>query len=241
MARIKRDTVSYFPHDAEGNSDALTVLEGRYQHDGYAFYYKLREKLARSDGHFLDLRNVVKWKTFATKMGLTEETTLEMVILLVEMGEIDRELWNHRIIWCQELVNDLEEVYKNRKRKTPSKPIITGNNVITTVEKGIITTEIPQSRVEESRVEESRVTSSSSMCKKDVQKIYEQNIGELTEAIEAEIDEAIEEYSAGWVADAIREAARQNKRNWSYVMGILRNWKTYGKNSIESKWHIVKR
>lgn len=251
MARLKKDTVSYFPHDADASGgDTLSVLQGRYKNDGYAFYFKLREKLASSNGHFLDLRNTVKWNTFVTKMGVTAETTVEIMVLLVEMGDIDRDLWEHTIIWWQELVDDLAEVYKNRRREIPSKPIITGNNVITTVEKSASnveisqsSVEIPQSRVEGRGGEESRGegSSSSSRCTNDVFKNYKENIGELTETIEGEIESAIEEFTAEWVVDAIREAVRQNKRTWVYIVGILNNWKEFGKGSSESKWYAPRR
>ena len=56
MARTQKDTVDYFPHDADASAgDTLTVLEGQYANDGYAFWFKLLERLASSEGHFIDL------------------------------------------------------------------------------------------------------------------------------------------------------------------------------------------
>lgn len=59
---------------------------------------------------------------------------------------------------------------------------------------------------------------------------FETNIGPLTPIIADNIDEADKEYTPAWVVDAIGEAAKAGKRNWSYIAGILRNWKTEGRD-----------
>jgi hypothetical protein len=155
MARKQRDIVSYFPHDADASTrnDTLIVLQSRFGNDGYAFWFKLRENLASTDGHFIDCRNSNTWQLLLARTGVNEITGVEIMKLLVEMRAIDSELWDSKLIWCQELVDDLAEVYKNRRRQTPRKPIITGNNGITTGKKGITTGDNPQSRVDKSRKE----------------------------------------------------------------------------------------
>lgn len=153
MARTKKDKADYFPHDANATSgDTLTILQGKYGNDGYAFWFKLLEKLTATEGHYLDLRNTAKWELFTVKMGVTAEISAEIMDFLVELDAIDEELWQRKMVWCQNLVDNLSEVYKNRRRELPQKPIITDKKPISTGKKGIITPEIPQSRVEESRV-----------------------------------------------------------------------------------------
>ena len=63
--------------------------------------------------------------------------------------------------------------------------------------------------------------------------VYEQNIGPLTEAVSERIKLAQQDYPPGWVAEAIRLAARRNKRRWDYTEGILRNWQRDGKDDGE--------
>lgn len=46
------------------------------------------------------------------------------------------------------------------------------------------------------------------------------------------------EFPSEWIVDAIKEAARQNKRTLSYVGGILRNWKAKGGKQVQAR--IVK-
>jgi len=128
MSRIQKNVVSYFPHDANASSgDTVTVLQGRFGNDGYAFWFKLLEKLASTEGHCLDCSNTIKWQLFISKMGVDSITTENILLLLVEMHAIDKELWKSKLIWCQNLVDNLSEVYKNRRREIPKKPIVTDN------------------------------------------------------------------------------------------------------------------
>jgi len=56
-----------------------------------------------------------------------------MLNLLVEMGAIDKDLWEcDKIIWSQNLVDNVTEVYRNRRRELPCKPISTGRKLLTT-------------------------------------------------------------------------------------------------------------
>ena len=146
MARIQKDVVSYFPHDADAsNGDTLTVLQSRFGNDGYAFWFKLLEKLSSTEGHYLDCRNSTKWQLLLAKMGVNELTGVEIMKLLVEMQAIDKDLWESKLIWCQNLVNNVSDVYKNRRREIPQKPLITK-------EKAITTGESTQSKVKYSKV-----------------------------------------------------------------------------------------
>jgi len=140
MARTQKDIVSYFPHDANACSgDTLTVLQSRFGNDGYAFWFKLLEKLASTDGHCLDVSNQTKWHLLLARTGVNEITGVEIMKLLVEMQAIDKDLWDSKLIWCQKLVNNIADVYKNRRREIPQIPINTNHNEITTDNNAITT------------------------------------------------------------------------------------------------------
>ena len=156
MARVQKDVVSYFPHDASACSgDTLTVLQSRFGNDGYAFWFKLLEKLAATEGHCLDCQNSNRWQLLLAKTGVNELTGVEIMDLLVEMKAIDKELWESHLIWCQNLVNNLAVVYRNRHRELPQKPLTTALNPITTGKEGITTPESTQSKVKKSKVDKS--------------------------------------------------------------------------------------
>ena len=58
---------------------------------------------------------------------------------------------------------------------------------------------------------------------------YERNIGVATPGTLALINAAVKDYPAGWVEDAIREAAGNNARSWNYIAKILERWKVEGR------------
>jgi len=63
----------------------------------------------------------------------------------------------------------------------------------------------------------------------NVFKLYEENIGPLTPLIADALKEAEATYSPEWIAEALGEAVKLNKRNWKYIEAILRRWKEAGR------------
>jgi DNA replication protein len=60
--------------------------------------------------------------------------------------------------------------------------------------------------------------------------LYEDNIGMITPMIAEEIREAQKRFPEMWLRDAIKEAANQNKRKWSYIAAILERWSAEGRS-----------
>lgn len=152
MPRPIRNKVDYFPHDANASdSDTLTILQGRFGNDGYAFWFRLLEKLSTAENHIIDCRNPIKWQLLLAKSQLSEEAGSNIMDCLVELEAIDAELWlNSKVIWCQNLVNNLSSVYQNRRRELPLKPVVTP---ISTRKKPVTTIESTQSKVKYSIVD----------------------------------------------------------------------------------------
>jgi hypothetical protein len=169
MARSKTDTVEYFPHIAKPGK-TLYILEGQFGNDGYAFWFKLLEILSSSKGHFYDASTEVGWNYLAAYTRVSPQSATEILLLLSNLENIDLDLWkNHRILWCQALLDNLKEVYRKRKRELPKKPICDDNAdyCASNAEKGGFkpisatsrrqpATEMPQSKVEESKEEKRR-------------------------------------------------------------------------------------
>jgi len=65
--------------------------------------------------------------------------------------------------------------------------------------------------------------------KPDIFTLYESNIGQLTPMIAEELKDALATYPENWIAEAIKIALTQNKRNWYYVSRILERWTAEGK------------
>jgi DnaD/phage-associated family protein len=60
-------------------------------------------------------------------------------------------------------------------------------------------------------------------------KLYEENIGPLTPMIADELKDAEGIYPPDWIADAMEQSVKLNKRNWKYIEAILRRWKEEGR------------
>jgi DnaD/phage-associated family protein len=69
----------------------------------------------------------------------------------------------------------------------------------------------------------------------NVFKLYEENIGPLTPLIADALKDAEEIYSAGWIAEAIDLAAKNNKRSWKYAEAILKRWKEEGRAEKQNR------
>ena len=63
----------------------------------------------------------------------------------------------------------------------------------------------------------------------DIFTMYEENIGMLTPMIAEELREAEKLYPEVWIQDAIKEAAKQSIRKWSYISAILERWSAEGR------------
>ena len=61
----------------------------------------------------------------------------------------------------------------------------------------------------------------------EIATLYEAEIGDITSFIVEELNDVLKEYPAEQIKDAIKVAVGQNKRKWSYIRGILRNWKEH--------------
>ena len=121
MARPKKNTVDYFSHDCF-QSKSLHIINQLHGNDGYAFYFKLREILGRTDNHAYDCTKFGAWEYLLTETELTEDNAKKIMQTLFDLGELDEELYNDfGILWWQSFVDLLEDVYSRRKNNIPNK------------------------------------------------------------------------------------------------------------------------
>ncbi|MFA5629035.1 MAG: DnaD domain protein [Dehalococcoidales bacterium] len=60
--------------------------------------------------------------------------------------------------------------------------------------------------------------------------LYEENIGMLTPMVAEELKDIIKIFPEDWIADAIKEAVKQNARKLSYIVAILERWAKEGRS-----------
>lgn len=121
MARPIKSTVEYFPHFAKSGR-TVYILESRFGNDGYAFWFKLLELLCDSERQAYDCSQASNWNYLLAKSRCSDEQAKQIIKELVDLGKIDRELWEQKqVIWVQNLVNNLEPIYKKRREAIPTK------------------------------------------------------------------------------------------------------------------------
>jgi hypothetical protein len=121
MARPKKNTVDYFPHYiSEGKK--IFIIEGQYGNDGYAVWFKILERLAKAENHYINLNDENELLYLSTKCHLTTERLISILDLLAKLDIINKDLWAKKIIWNQEFINSIQDVYNSRKSKCMDLP-----------------------------------------------------------------------------------------------------------------------
>ena len=127
MARPNKQTVDYFPHQVSNGKTKL-ILQNEFGNDGYAFWFQLLELLCVSDNQVYDYNNPASWRLLLAQTHVTEDIAVSILQLLADLEAIDPELHKAKIIWSQNLIENLELVYKRRSTGTPEKPVIANKN-----------------------------------------------------------------------------------------------------------------
>ena len=129
MARPIKQTVDYFPHLVNKGKTKL-ILQNEFGNDGYAFWFQLLELLCLTDNQVYDYNNSASWRLLLAETHVTEDNAIKILQLLADLGAIDSKLHKNKIIWSQNLVDNLELVYKRRATGTPVKPVIANKNPV---------------------------------------------------------------------------------------------------------------
>lgn len=123
MARPEKKTVDYFPHTAT-HGKTLFILQQKYSNDGYAFWFKLLESLARADHHFLDFNDEGAWQYFIANSLVDENTATDILNLLSTLNKITPEFWEHKVVYCQNFCDGIMDAYSRRNNHKPSAEIV---------------------------------------------------------------------------------------------------------------------
>lgn len=113
MARPERNTVDYFPH-LIGDGKKIFSIENKYGNDGYATWFKILEKLAITDHHYLDLNSEEEIMYMAAKCRVDEDRLIAIINDLTRLKVFDKKLWELRIIWCPPFIDSIQDAYFRR-------------------------------------------------------------------------------------------------------------------------------
>jgi len=145
MARPLKRTVDYFPHFVTAGK-TLLILQNEFGNDGYAFWFKLLSLLCKTDGQVYDYNNPAAWRLLLAETCVNEDIANRVLTLLSEIEAIDPALYLKKIIWVQNLVDNLGEVYTRRRDgSVPEKPVIVDKNPVNATRK-------PQTRLDHTKL-----------------------------------------------------------------------------------------
>ena len=140
----------------------MFIIESKFGNDGYATWFKILETLAKTDDHWIDLKDESNLMFLSAKCNIDEDRLIQIIESVVKLGELDAKLWSQqRVIWCQKFTDSIEDAYRKRGNECYSKPSLLrhlkglGRNI-----KGLGSSkggENPQSKVKESKEEKNRL------------------------------------------------------------------------------------
>ena len=113
MARPQRYNVDYFPH-LLSDGKKMFYIEQKYGNDGYATWFKLLEKLAETDNHFLNLNDETEIMYLSAKCRIDNETLLNILDDLAKLNAINREMWSLKIVWSDKFTESIRDAYSKR-------------------------------------------------------------------------------------------------------------------------------
>jgi len=154
MARPKKQTVDYFPHDTDASEGRiLTAIQNKYGNDGYAFWFRVKELLGKSPGHFYNFNDPDDWEFLLAKTHISDTETAKKILgTLSILKAIDPELYKQGIIWSQDFVDSVEDVYKKRKEHKPERPNAVAEMGVSASETEVSGADNPQSKVNKTKL-----------------------------------------------------------------------------------------
>lgn len=92
MARPRKEGLEYFPHDVYAmNDEKLENLQALFGNDGYAFYFKLLERIYRTPEAKIDISQPETLKVLARSTGIRLDRFQRMLEKALELGCFDKE------------------------------------------------------------------------------------------------------------------------------------------------------
>jgi hypothetical protein len=125
MARNKKCTVDYFPHDTK-HGKTMFIIENRYGNDGYSAWFKTLEILGSTEGHYIDCNNIETWEFLLAKTRISADILTSIYDTLSNLGAIDNQLWSKKVIWSDNFILRISDAYSRRMHKLPDKNSLLG-------------------------------------------------------------------------------------------------------------------
>ena len=118
MARPTKSGMDYFPHDCDASSDEkLEALQSLYGNDGYAFFFKLCERIYHSENAELDISDRETVQVLCRKhLMISSERFAEILTTALKWGCFDKEAYEQRkVLTSRGIQKRASVVFERRK------------------------------------------------------------------------------------------------------------------------------
>jgi hypothetical protein len=230
----------------------MYILESNFENDGYAFWFKVLELLGSTDGMFYDCRNVANWRFLLAKTHVNEQTACNILNTLADLEAIDKELWyKSKIVWSQNLVDNVRDAFKRRISEMPQKPLLhteTPPQDDKCIQKPSDSddsadkngeSKVKESKVKKSKEENNNVSETETLSLDDkaleLCKYYETlKPGQSISSELATLKIFIDQYTFDWTKEAIQMSiTKKGKFIKPWIETVLKNWTKDGKADPE--------
>ena len=118
MARPKKLGLDYFPHDTDAmNDEKLEIMQLLYGNDGYAFYFKMLERIYRTPELMLDISDH-ETKIVMIKKCNVDESKFEMMLQSsLKHGLFDENLYHQFGMITSNGINKRAEIVISKRQK----------------------------------------------------------------------------------------------------------------------------
>jgi hypothetical protein len=122
MARPLKSGLDYFPHDTDASEDdRIEALSSLYGNDGYAFYFRLLERIYRKENFRLDLSSELTIKLAAKRCCLRVDRFQRILETALEVGLFSKEVFNNsKELFSTAITSRGDKVLRHRTLNRPS-------------------------------------------------------------------------------------------------------------------------
>lgn len=222
--RKNKYTVDYFPHYCGNESKTMFILENKFGLKGYAIWYKTLELLGKSEYHFIDLRDDTDMLYLISKLGISEEEFTNIYDLLAKLNAIDLELWNHKIVFSDNFVFNVEDAYVRRKGINVLHKLDLCKHLLIKCEHNVTKeSKVNNSKVNKSKINEKKIT------------IFKENNFDINSE---EVDIIYKSYPSFYISNGIKKSTGKTKENKKQIEKLL---KGKSNEDVKKLFEIIKK
>ena len=225
--------LTFFPLNCQLD-EKFELIEAEFGLTGFSIVVKLLQRIYGEHGYYCEWTNEVAL-LFAKKVGLGGSAVSEIVEASVRRGIFSKELFDKYGVLTSKGIQTRYMYAHNRRQKIEIRKeylllevgdlkknvYISNGNVYKTDENADISKQTKQDETKQNKTRRNKDSG-------DVFSTFEQCGFQITSRAVDELNALSEEYSTGWVIEAIKRSADRGKKSLSYIKGILNNWQTAG-------------